>query len=116
MTTEIRIEIPKEIHEDDWKDHLQERVKEFKSALDLSVGVDPDDPRLEIHGIEIDSLEIYEDEVFINYIVNWSVYYGCDDQDAAGDEHNCVSAERDGHILTLQPHVYPERRSTLDEY
>ncbi|UUE95062.1 DUF2771 domain-containing protein [Comamonas thiooxydans] len=116
MTAAIRIEIPKEIHEDDWKDHLQRRINEFRSALDLSVGVDPDDHRLEIHGLEIDSLEIHEDEVFINYNVNWSVYYGCDNQDAAGDEQNFVSAERNGHVLTFQPHVYPERRSTLDEY
>ncbi|GEQ76731.1 hypothetical protein CTTA_3736 [Comamonas testosteroni] len=116
MTTAIRIEIPKEIHEDDWKDHLQGRIKEFRPALDLSVGVDPDDCRLEIHDIEIDSLEIYEDEVFINYIVNWSVYYGCEDKNCGGDEHGSVSAERDEHVLTFQPHVYPERRSTHDEY
>lgn len=116
MSAPISIEIPEYIHEDDWKEHLQKRIEELKSALDLSVGVDPDDPRLEIHEIEIDSLEIYEDEVFIHYSVHWSIYYGCEDQNNAGRENGSVSADRDGNVLTFEPHVYPERRSTLDEF
>lgn len=116
MSTPIRIEVPEDIHEDDWKEHLQERISEFKSALDLSVGVDPNDPRLNIHEIEIESLEVYEDEIFLNYIVHWSVYYGCEDQNSTGYERYIVSAERAGHVLTFQPYAYPERRSTHDEY
>lgn len=116
MTTPIRIEIPEDIHEDDWKEHLQERIHEFKSALDLSAGVDPNDHHVEIHEIEIDSLEICEDEVVIGYVFNWSVYFGCDDKNSSGDEDGFVSAKRDRNVLRFLPHIYPERRSTFDEF
>lgn len=116
MSELIYIEIPDELREDEWQEHLQERIDEFRVALDLSVGVDPNDHRLAIHGIEIEALEIREDIVFINYVIKWSVYYGCEDKNGGGDEDAYITAQRDGNVLIFKPHVYPEQRSTFDEY
>lgn len=116
MSDPIVFMIPSDLPEDEWKEYLQDNINEFEDALDKSAGVEPHDPRLNIHGITIESVTIRDDEVFIDYSVNWSIYYGCDDQNSSGDEENSVSAARRGNVLTFERHVYPEPRSTSDEY
>lgn len=115
MSTPIVFEIPSDLHEDDWKEYLSAHLHEFDDALDKSVGVDPWDARLTIDGVTVDTLEIWEDKVFVNYTVSWSFYAGCEDANGAGDEEHFVAAHRQGSVLTFERHI-PPTRSTFEEF
>lgn len=116
MSKSIRIEIPGKVHKDDWAKHLQERIGELQKALDLSAGVAPNDHRVNVNQIKIDSIKIGEEDVLIYYSYSRSAHHGCPDQDAGGDEDDYVCAKRYGNVLLFQPHTNIKPRTTLDEY
>jgi hypothetical protein len=101
----IILKFPSDLPEDVLKDHLNKNFEEFKGTLDMSVGVVPYDARLTIHDVCVESLENREDEVLVNYTINWSYYAGCEDKNGGCDEESYVRADRRGHALIFQPYV-----------
>ena len=66
------------------------------------------DDRAEIHGVEVDEVTIdptYPNQVEIEFTTSWSLYVGCRDMDAAGEETECETATYtdDGNLIFLVP-------------
>lgn len=66
------------------------------------------DDRAEIHSVEVEDVVIdpaYPTQVHVHFTSSWSIYVGCRDMNAAGDEHECETATytSDGDLIFLVP-------------
>lgn len=115
MPKQLKIELPSYYNDDEVKEYFRSNVEDLYSAMDLEIGQD-EDSRLQIDEIEIEDIELSADCIFINYSIEFSAYYGCDDANFADSDHRTFGGTRVGSTFTFDEHVYPERRSTIDEF
>lgn len=116
MSKLVTVVVPKEFTDDEEIiDYLMDRGDELYPALDLDVG-QAEDNRIIVDEVSIDRIYLTRDSVSIQYTVNWSAYFGCDDANGAGEEELEISGRRVGNTFTFDEFVYPEPRSTFDEY
>ena len=119
MTSEIRIPIPQDLEEDALKAYFQQKINSGSGVagkLIAALDLDLDDDRATVDEVEIEEVACFEDEVVIQYTVNFSAYYGCSDQDYADEDCRTVTGQRYEDCWVFQIHISPEPRSTRDEF
>lgn len=109
----IRLELPADFDEDDILDFLRTHVKRLEGAMDLSTPIS--DPRVTVFPAEITGATLGDDEVWFSYKFDWTVYYGCSDQNSCDEEHLEVIGRREGCFLIFAEHV-SQQRSTFEEF
>ncbi|AKH38233.1 hypothetical protein BCL69_10555 [Nitrosomonas communis] len=112
ITKQLKIDIPHELDEDEIEGYFHDNVEDLYSALDLEL---PDD-RAQVDDVQITEFELTDDSVHIEYNVEFSAYYGCDDANYADSDQRSVSGRRDGSTLIFDIFVPPPRRDTVDEF
>lgn len=114
MSEEIRFEIPDDVDEDDFESYFQNNIDEISQALDQSAY--EHDERSQVDEIEISSIDLSDGAVTIYYDVHISAYHGCRDANYADTDERDITGRRDGRVFFFDKWVYPERRSTFEEF
>lgn len=114
MTKLLKFDLPSEFNDEDIEDYFRENVDDLRPAMDLDVGQGADH-RIQIDDVEIENVELESDSIFIEFIVEFSAYYGCDDANFSDDDQRAVTGKRIGNTFIFEEHVYPERPSPSDE-
>jgi hypothetical protein len=119
MTTRVYIPIPQEFDDEnsdfELKPYLQRFVEgELAQALDTDVW--ELDDRAHAYDTEITDVEIHGDNLNITYNVLFDAYYGCKDQNYAGQDERFLTGTRIGAHWVFEQYVPRQRRSTYDEF
>lgn len=66
------------------------------------------DDRAQIHSVEVTDVDIdsaFPSQVDVHFTSSWSIYVGCRDMNAAGDEHECATATytAEGNLIFVVP-------------
>ena len=115
MPKKVKIELPVDFDDDDVKAYFCANVEDLHPAMDLDVG-QSEDSRLEVDDIDIEEIELDATSIHIEYTVEFSAYYGCDDANFSDIDHRVVEGVRVGNSFIFDEHVYPEPRNTVDEF
>lgn len=115
MRKQFKIELPHHFDDDEVKEYLRANVSDLHLAMDLEVG-QANDSRLRVDEIEVEEIELSADSIHIDYTVEFSAYYGCDDANFSDIDHRALGGTRVGNTFIFDEHVYPEPRSTVDEF
>jgi hypothetical protein len=83
----------------------------FRAALDL----DLDDDRASVDDVKIYRVSADGDSIVVSYIVAFSAYYGCEDQNYADEEHRSCEGTRRGDYWVFDRHVSPEPLAPNEE-
>lgn len=114
MSDEIRFEIPEHIAEEDFADYIANNSDEYYGAFDQTAN--EHDDRSSVDGINVINVELTEDEVHIEYEVDYSAYHGCRDKNYADTDERELFGTRNGRVITFDKFVFPQKRSTFDEF
>jgi hypothetical protein len=119
MQNLIHIPIPSELEEPasafDLVAYFQRFIqKELHPALDTEVW--EIDERAYVYETVITDVEIEEDNIHVNYNVLFDAYYGCRNQNYAGEEDRTITGRRQGNNWVFEPNKPRERRNTHDEF
>lgn len=88
------------------KEWLEANPERWTEPLDLEVH--QIEPRANLVDYEIDQIDVDGGEVFVQYTVEYNIYYGCKDIDGAGeDERNIVGKVVEGEVI-FHTFVQPE--------
>lgn len=94
VSKQLRMELPADYNDEDAASSIEGNTEDLSDALDLDVGQDAD-RRLQVDDIHVEEIELTPDAVQIEYVVEYSAYYGCDanfaDEDCRG-----VTGRREG--------------------
>jgi len=112
MVKTFIIEVPDHLEKDEISDYFRDNIDELRPALDLEL----EDDRAQINEIEIENFELFDDVVHIEYVIQYSAYYGCKDMDYADEDQRLVSGRRNGRSFEFEVFVPPPSRSTIDEF
>lgn len=111
----VTIDVPEDfVENDEISEYLMACVDELMPAFDLDHGR-PDDSRIQLDDVSIDDIEL-SSTIRIIFTAQWSANYGCTDANFETEEQRHVSGERQGNRFTFHEFVYPEPRSTWEEY
>jgi hypothetical protein len=108
----LTIEVPDYLDEGQIEDYFRENFDDLMSALDLEL----DDDRAQIDEIGIESFELSEDSVRIEYVIQYSAYYGCDDMNYEDEDQRVVTGRRSRRNFEFDVFMPPPPRSTFEEY
>jgi len=108
----LLFEVPDYLEEDEIEQYFRDNVDELMPAFDLEL----DDDRAQVDEVSIENLELSKDRVDIEYLVEYSAYYGCRDMNYADEDQRVVSGIRDGRRFEFEIFVPPPRRSTYEEF
>lgn len=110
---EIIVHVGPGLDADEIKDALNEGEDlESESTVLFEVAhallTEHSDDRAEIHSVEVEGVVIdpaYSTQVHVHFTSSWSIYVGCRDMNAAGDEHECATATytSNGDLVFLVP-------------
>lgn len=114
MAEEIRFEIPEWVEEDEFESYFRNNIDDFSEALDHSAY--EHDNRSQVDDISVSSIDLSPDSVTISYDVEISAYHGCRDANYADTDERDITGRREGRVFFFDKFVYPERRSTYDEF
>ncbi len=114
MSEEIKFGIPECIKEDEFESYFRDNIDEFSEALDHSAY--EHDDRSQVDDISVSSIDLSPDSVTIYYDVEISAYHGCRDANYADTDERDIIGRREGLVFFFDKFVYPERRSTADEF
>lgn len=112
MEKVLKISVPDYLDDDQIEEYFRENIDELRPALDLEI----QDDRAQVDEIEIEIFQLTEDSLHIEYVVQYSAYYGCKDMDYADEDQRVVSGRRDGNLFEFDVFVPPPRRSTFEEF
>ena len=112
MTKILKIEIPRELCEEEFEDFFRDNLDDLRLALDLEL----EDDRALVDEIEIAEFELTENSVHIEYVVQFSAYYGCRDANYADEDQRAITGRRQGHRFEFDIFVPPPQRDTVDEF
>ena len=112
MAKVLKISVPDYFDDDQIEEYFRENIDELRSALDLEI----QDDRAQVDEIEIEIFQLTEDSLHIEYVVQYSAYYGCKDMDYADEDQRVVSGRREGSLFEFDVFVPPPRRSTFEEF
>ncbi len=108
----IIFEVPDDIEDDEFEEYFIENFDELLPALDLEVG----DDRAVVDNVDIEIFQLSEDRVDIQYIVEYSAYYGCSDMDYSNEDQRVISGTRNGRKFQFEIFITPPKRSTYEEF
>lgn len=114
MTEKARFEIPDWVDEADYEKYFEDNVDDYLDALDQSAN--PHDDRSQVDEITVESIDLYADSVTIYYNVEISAYHGCRNVNYAQTDERDVIGSREGRVFLFEKHIYPEPRTTLEEF
>ncbi len=102
----------------DWPDgvsYFSEYLEDLEEAFDLRV--DDSDPRTSYLSHEIQSVTLYSDgSVALDYEVTTDTYYGCKDIDSLDYLYRAICGRPSGDYWEFDKCIYPEPRSTVEEF
>lgn len=114
MPEEIRFEIPEWVEKDKFESYFRENIDDIWEALDHSAY--EHDDRSQVDEISVVSIDMCINSITIYYDVEISAYHGCRDANYANTDERYITARREGRVFFFDKFVYPERRSTYDEF
>lgn len=106
---QIIVEVEASLTNEEIEAHLLSDYSEYENALDMDVG-QGSDSRLTIDEISIDAIHVDEAGITINYTLQYSAYYGCDDANFADEDQRSISGTRIGNRFLFVGQGYPEER------
>ncbi len=102
----------------DWPDgvrYFRDYLEILEEAFDLRV--DDSDPRTSYLSHEIRSVTLHSDgSVTLDYEVTTDTYYGCRDIDSLDYLDRAIHGRLSGDYWEFDKCVYPEPRSTVEEF
>lgn len=111
MNNIITIDVPDELTDAEIEDYFRDNINDLRSAMNLEL----DDDRAGIDHIEVEHFWLSNDSVHIDYKIEYSAYYGCEDMNYSNEDQRAVSGRRNGCVFEFDIFVPPPERSTLDE-
>lgn len=114
MLEKVQFEIPDEIDEDDFESYFRSNIQGILEALDQSAY--EHDERSHVDEIRISSIDLSVDSITVYYDVHISAYHGCRDANYAEIDERDVNGSREGRVFFFDKWIYPERKSTYDEF
>lgn len=114
MHDSVYVSLPENLSDESLKSYLQERLHELRPALDDQV--DDSDPRAVVDNIEIVAVYLTDATVQIEYRVDFSAYYGCEDRNSVASDERTVTGTIDGDCLVFDGFVPRPSRDTYEEF
>lgn len=119
MANRVYIPVPQEFDEESSDVGLSSYFQSFVGG-ELSKALDTDvwelDERAHAYKTEITNVEIRGETVNITYNVLFDAYYGCSDQNYAGEDERFITGTQVGAHWAFEPYTPRQRRSTDDEF
>ncbi|MDY4297023.1 MULTISPECIES: hypothetical protein [unclassified Xanthomonas] len=110
----IVIKLPDDLSDEEIRDYFLGNIDEYHDALDLDVGQTSDN-RVQIDDIDIDKVDLTSYSISIDFTVQYSAYYGCDDANFADEDQRNLHGSRTGNTFTFDRFEMPEQRYPDDE-
>ena len=110
----IVVRLPDDLDDYEIKNYFIDNIDEYHDALDLDVGQTSDN-RVQIDGIEIDKVELTNDSISIDFTIQYSAYYGCDDANFADEDQRNLYGSRSKNTFTFDRFEMPEQRYPDEE-
>jgi hypothetical protein len=114
MDTQLIIDLPDGLDDEELKDYLMANVEDLYPAMDLEVN-DFDD-RAQVDDVTITQIDLTSDSINIEYDVEYSAYHGCRDANYADADQREIAGERIGNKFIFDTFSPPPKRTTYEEF